>query len=112
MNKGQNVYEEILSQLIRFQLNEISDVSDIEKAFLQIKLNNVKFLWIDKHHNLKIFLHARVADWIASCRFLIIAEIDYHLRKVNELRILKLYGILKKTLFMIRFLILIKPVST
>lgn len=90
LEKGLNLLEEIPPLLIRFRLNEIGVVSDIEKAFLQIGLsqkdrNYLKFLWIDKDLSLKVYRHARVVFGISSSPFLLNAVIDYHLKKCKEL---------------------------
>ncbi|UYV72978.1 hypothetical protein LAZ67_10001373 [Cordylochernes scorpioides] len=65
--KGPNLLELIPDIMLRFRLNKIGVVADIEKAFLQISVAKedrqfLRFLWWEdsKQENLRIYQHKRV----------------------------------------------------
>jgi len=72
--KGVNLIEIISAILLRFRLHQIGIIADIRKAFLQISLcegdrDFLRFLWVNKEGDLKIFRHARVAFGVTSSPF-------------------------------------------
>ena len=69
--KGVNLIEIIPAILLRFRLHQIGIIADTRKAFLQISLcegdqDFLRFLWVNKEGDLKIFRHARVAFGVTS----------------------------------------------
>lgn len=86
LEKGLNLIEEIPNILLRFRTNKIGVISDIKKAFLQISVheadrNYLRFLWVDKDGNERIFRHRRVVFGINSSPFLLGATLEYHLNR-------------------------------
>ena len=80
--------------LLRFCLNKIAVVSDIEKAFLQIGLqdnakNATRFFWLkDKNiletdNNIQTYRFCRLPFGIIASPFLLTATIDHHLQTVG-----------------------------
>ncbi|CAF1104794.1 unnamed protein product [Didymodactylos carnosus] len=92
LHRGPVMLEDVCQLLIRFRLNEIAMVADIEKAFLQVGLQDAdrdvtRFLWLKdptiltSDNNLQIYRFTRVPFGIISSPFLLAATITYHLRK-------------------------------
>lgn len=84
--KGPNLIEKIPSVLARFRLKEVGVIGDIRKAFLQIALNErdrdfLRFLWINKNEESKIYRHCRVVFGVCSSPFLLEASIKLHLEE-------------------------------
>ena len=76
--------------LLRFRLTRFAVVADIEKAFLQIGLNDeardlVRFFWLkdpmnlDLPNNLQIYRFTRVPFRVVSSPFLLAARLRQHL---------------------------------
>ena len=81
-----NLIEIIPAILLRVRINQFGIIADIRKAFLQISLcegdrDFLRFLWVNKEGDLKIFQHARVAFGVTSSPFLLGAVIDFHIKK-------------------------------
>ena len=93
--RGPNLVKSICGILLRFRLNKIAIIADIEKAYLQLGLNYVdrdvtRFLWLKNIHepfseeNIQELRFCRVIWGIVSSAFLLAATIRYHLAKVNN----------------------------
>ncbi|UYV78049.1 hypothetical protein LAZ67_15003308 [Cordylochernes scorpioides] len=98
--KGPNLLELIPDIMLRFQLNKIGVVADIEKAFLQISVAKedrqfLRFLWWEEQENLRIYQHKRVVFRVTSSPFLLVATLKLHLEQYeNErevIQLLKMY---------------------
>nr|XP_042910808.1 uncharacterized protein LOC122271980 [Parasteatoda tepidariorum] len=83
LEKGPNLLEEIPTLLMKFRMDNIGVVSDIEKAFLQISVvkedrDFLRFLlWEDfKRKKFKIFRHNRVVFGLTHSPFLLSAVIN------------------------------------
>ena len=93
---GPTMLKDLIGILLRFCLNRISIVSDIEKAFLQIGLSEdakdvTRFFWLkDKErlsleNNVQVYSFNRVPFGIISSPFLLAATLDYHLKSYRNL---------------------------
>ncbi|UYV83291.1 hypothetical protein LAZ67_23000423 [Cordylochernes scorpioides] len=77
--------------MLRFRLNKIGIVADIEKAFLQISVAKedrqfLRFLWWEdgKQKNLRIYQHKRVVFGVTSSPFLLAATLKLHLEQYER----------------------------
>ena len=88
---GPTMLKDLTGILLRFRLNRIAIVSDIEKAFLQIGLSEdakdvTRFFWLkNKGHlsvenNVQVYRFNRVPFGIISSPFLLAATLDHHLK--------------------------------
>ena len=95
MYRGPVLLQNLTGILLRFRLNKIALISDIEKAFLQISLQDddkdvTRFFWIknrnllDTENNVQTYRFCRVPFGIISSPFLLAATIDHHLRKYDS----------------------------
>ncbi|UYV79711.1 hypothetical protein LAZ67_18000374 [Cordylochernes scorpioides] len=89
--KGPNLLELIPDIMLRFRLNKIGVVADIEKAFLQISVAKedrqfLRFLWWEdgKQENLRIYQHKRVVFGVTSSPFLLAATLKLHLEQYER----------------------------
>ena len=89
--RGPILLQNLTGILLRFRLNQIAMVADIEKAFLQIGLQDeakdvTRFFWLkdkDKlrvENNIQMYRFCRVPFGIISSPFLLAATIDHHLK--------------------------------
>ena len=89
--RGPILLQDLTGILLRFRLNKIALVADIEKAFLQIGLQDkakvvTRFFWLkdkDKlgvENNIQLYRFCRVPFGIISSPFLLAATIDHHLK--------------------------------
>lgn len=92
--RGPILLQNLTGILFRFRLNKIALVADIEKAFLQIGLQEdakdvTRFFWLkDKNivkveNNIQTYRFCRVPFGIISSPFLLAATIDHHLKKTD-----------------------------
>lgn len=84
LEKGPNLLEEIPPILIKFREKKIGVTSDIEKAFLQISLNEsdceyLKFLWWENYEKktVKVFQHRRLPFGLNCSPFILGSTINY-----------------------------------
>lgn len=87
LEKGPNLIELISSILLRFRRDKFGVIADIEKAFLQIGLNEndrdfLRFLWYDELGSIITYRHVRVIFDVTCSLFLLGAVIDFHLKKL------------------------------
>jgi hypothetical protein len=96
MHRGPLLLQNLCGLLIRFRLHKIGIVADIEKAFLQVALQEserdvTRFLWIKDaanfslQDNLIIYRFCRVPFGVVSSPFLLASTIQYHLEKQNSI---------------------------
>ena len=95
LNRGPILSKNLTGILFRFCLNKIAMVADIEKAFLQIVLQDcardvTRFFWmkdknkIEDENNVQVFRLCCVPFGIISSPFLLAATIDHHLKTCNS----------------------------
>ncbi|UYV76793.1 hypothetical protein LAZ67_14002028 [Cordylochernes scorpioides] len=91
--KGPNLLELIPDIMLRFRLNKIGVIADIEKAFFQISVAKedrqfLRFLWWEdgKQENLRIYQHKRVVFGVTSSSFLLAATLKLHLEQYENER--------------------------
>ena len=88
LRRGPVLREDLCRILLRFRLHKIGIIADIEKAFLQIGLQErdrdvTRFLWIkditkeDVDNNLQVYRFARVPFGVISSPFLLAATVAY-----------------------------------
>ena len=103
LHRGPILLEDLCGILLRFRLRRVGIVADIEKAFLQVGLQErdrdvTRFLWIKDltqeaaDGNLQIFRFARVPFGVISSPFLLAATVAYHLKQVGSSTALKIKG--------------------
>ena len=89
--RGPVMLQDLTGILLRFRLNKVAMVADIEKAFLQIGLNDnaknvTRFFWLkdstilNTDNNTQIFRFCRVPFGVISSPFLLAATLDFHLK--------------------------------
>lgn len=89
--RGPVLLQNLIGILFRFRMQKIAMVSDIEKAFLQIGLQEdakdvTRFLWLkdksvlDTENNIEVYRFCRVPFGIICSPFLLAATIDHHLK--------------------------------
>ena len=89
--RGPVLLQDLTSILLRFRLNKVAVVADIEKAFLQIGLNDeaknvTRFFWLKDtnsltvENNIQVYRFCRVPFGIISSPFLLGATLDFHLK--------------------------------
>ena len=83
----------ILEILLRVRAHNVSLVADIEKAFLNIEIDEVdrdclRFLWVDDIHSenpeIQIFRYNRVVFGVNSSPFILNAVLRHHLESFND----------------------------
>ena len=91
LHTGPNLMQDLTGNLLKFRTHRIAFTADIEKAFLQIELNNqdrdtTRFLWlkdinkfVNSVDNLEAYRFCRVLFGAAPSPFLLNATIRYHL---------------------------------
>ena len=88
--RGPVMLQDLIGILLRFCLNKVAVVADIEKAFLQIGLNEnakdvTRFFWLKDitrlttENNIQVYRFCRVPFGIILSSFLLGATLDHHL---------------------------------
>ncbi|MEW8544133.1 MAG: DUF1759 domain-containing protein, partial [Candidatus Thiodiazotropha sp.] len=88
---GPTMLKDLTGILLRFRLNRIAVIADIEKAFLQIGLQEeakdvTRFFWLKNkqqltvENNVQVYRFNRVPFGIISSPFLLAATLDFHLK--------------------------------
>ncbi|KAG8176703.1 hypothetical protein JTE90_003838 [Oedothorax gibbosus] len=87
LHSGPNLNPNLLTLLLKFRMNGIGIVADIERAFLSIGLKEVdrncqRFLWIDKipPTEIKVYRNTTVSFGVKSSPFHLAATIKHHVR--------------------------------
>ena len=87
---GPNFSQNILDILIRFRLNQIALVGEVEKAYLMISFADcdrdiLRFLWVkdvkDPNSEITTMRFARVVFGVLSSLFLLNATLNHHMAK-------------------------------
>ena len=106
---GPSLLNELSGIILRFRVFAQAFTADIEKAFLQIELNEedrdaTRFLWlkdirqsVDDYQNLEVYRFCRVLFGAAPSPFLLGATIQHHLNSQGEDWVAK---DLKETIYM------------
>ena len=96
LHTGPNLMQDLTGNLLKFRTHRIAFTADIEKAFLQIELNNqdrdtTRFLWlkdinkfVNSVDNLEAYRFCRVLFGAAPSPFLLNATIRYHLNEKDN----------------------------
>ena len=95
LHRGPILLQNLTGILHRFRLNKIAMVADIEKAFLQIRLQDgakdvTRFFWLkdrDKlevENNIQMYRFCMVPFGMISSPFLLAATNDHHLKNCNN----------------------------
>ena len=96
LHTGPNLMQELPKILLTFRINQIAFTADIEKAFLQIELNEedrdaTRFLWlkdpalpVNHPDNIIMYRFGVVLFGAAPSPFLLNATIQYHLNRKND----------------------------
>ena len=94
LHRGPVILEDLCGLLLRFRTNKIGIIADIEKAFLQIGIQEAdrdvtRFLWLKdmtkpvSPENLEVFRFARLPFGIICSPFLLGATIQHHIENTN-----------------------------
>ena len=96
LHTGPNLMQDLTGILLKLRTHRIAFTADIEKAFLQIELNNqdrdaTRFLWlkdinksVNSVDNLEAYRFCRVLFGAAPSPFLLNATIRYHLNEKDN----------------------------
>ena len=90
LHRGPVMLQDLCGLLMRFRINRIGIVADIEKAFLQVGLqvqdrNATRFFWLkdvnipSTDNNIQVYRFCRVPFGVISSPFLLAATVDHHL---------------------------------
>ncbi|KAH7675873.1 Pao retrotransposon peptidase family protein, partial [Aphelenchoides avenae] len=94
LHPGPSLLESLIGILLRSRIASVLIIGDIEKAFLQIGLRPedrdvTRFLWLKDPakpptpDNLLVYRYCRIPFGLNSSPFLLLATIDYHLKRVG-----------------------------
>ena len=101
MHRGPVLIEDLCGLLLRFRTNKVALVADIEKAFLQIALQEserdvTRFLWLKNlkkpvtEDNIQIYRFSRVPFGVIASPFLLSGSIQHHLKNIGTKTALKI----------------------
>ena len=93
--QGPNMVANLVGILLRFRMNRVAFIADIQKAYLQMQLSPadrdvVRFLWLKdpskpvSDENIVVYRFCRVIWGIICSAFLLAATIIHHLNKDND----------------------------
>ena len=96
LHKGPVMLQDLTGILLRFRLNRIALVSDIQKAFLQVSLTEesrdvTRFLWLKNRqilnleNNIQEYRFCKVPFGIISSPFLLAATLENRLKTFDSL---------------------------
>ena len=94
LHQGPVILEDLCALLLRFMVNRIGIIADIEKTFLQVGLHQrdrdvTRFLWLKyingkvTDENIQIFRFARLPFGIISSPCLLNGTVEHHLDEAN-----------------------------
>jgi len=88
MLSGPPLNPEICELLIKFRMNEVGLIGDVEKAFLQLVIDFsqrdlTRFFWSDERGNIQTWRFQRVLFGAKGSPFLLAASIGQHLKTYN-----------------------------
>ena len=86
LSPGPSLTNELIEMLLRFRTHDVVLTGDIEKAFLQIEVDEtnrdyLRFLWYDQDGNLVVYRFARVPFGLTCSSFLLNATLRFHMQK-------------------------------
>ncbi|VDL84095.1 unnamed protein product [Nippostrongylus brasiliensis] len=95
LHRGPIILPKLFGLLLRFRIGGIALISDVEKAFLQVRLHQIdrdatRCLWLNDFRsppetkNIKVFRFTRVTFGLLSSPFLLAATTHYHLDQYSE----------------------------
>ncbi|KAK0425562.1 hypothetical protein QR680_009259 [Steinernema hermaphroditum] len=95
IHQGPTMLPLIMGMLLRFRTGTIAVISDVEKAFLQVKLQEkdrdaTRFLWVKdaerpvNEENIVTYRYRTIPFGINASPFLLAATINHHLRKSGD----------------------------
>lgn len=98
---GPSMLEDLTGLLLKFRMGKIGITADVEKAFLQVALQEddrdvTRFLWVKDpskeltQDNLMEFRFTRVCFGVIASPFLLTATIRFHMARTNETLLSKL----------------------
>jgi hypothetical protein len=86
LSPGPSLTNELIQMLMRFRIHDVVLTGDIQKAFLQIEVDEadrdfLRFLWYNPDGELVVYRFARVPFGLTSSSFLLNATLRYHMQK-------------------------------
>ena len=92
--RGPVLLEDLCGMILRFRLHAVALIADIEKAFLQVALQEqerdvTRFLWVKTNgrpdpSNLQVYRFCRIPFGINSSPFLLAATVKFHLQNYDS----------------------------
>nr|CDJ94813.1 Protein of unknown function DUF1759 and Protein of unknown function DUF1758 and Retrotransposon domain containing protein [Haemonchus contortus] len=108
LHRGPVILPQIYGVLLRFRIGQIGIISDVEKAFLQVRLHEsdrdaTRCLWLHDHklppspENVRVLRFTRVTFGLNSSPFLLAGTTHFHLNQYGE--DIKLIADIKENLY-------------
>ncbi|KIH51420.1 hypothetical protein ANCDUO_18494, partial [Ancylostoma duodenale] len=99
LHRGPVILPQLYGLMLRFRIGKVAIISDVEKAFLQVRLperdrDATRCLWLRDHksppdqENILVFRFTRVTFGLLSSPFLLAVTTHYHLDQYEDDRIL------------------------